>query len=362
MKNIAVVFGVGVLLLLASCSEKFNIAAPYKNISVINCFLDAADTAHYVRIQKAFLDQNTSAVTMAQVPDSSYYSSLNVCIKRFDFDYNYIDSIHLYRVDLNKEGYSKNSGTFFQYPNYAYKFTNALNDNYIYRVVVTNLATHNVDSSESPVINDVDNSEFRFLQIDDTTYTHGRLDFSNPSLGQTLLLTGSYTPNGNFSFKSMSSPAYVADVVFRFNWTDSDALHKVNTAKYYDYDLGYYVLRNNKIAYTVKHSDMFNALAVGMGKPANSYIYRLLGAVKLIVYLSTSDYYTYEQIGLTQGTGLTGSEVEPVYSNIKGADVLGLFTARASRTGTFAVTDATFDSLYYSKIINPACNLVGTKY
>src|SRR6185437_11084003 len=92
---------------ISSCSTKFNIAAPYKNITVIYGLMDETDTAHYIRIEKAFLDQNKSAVVMAQNPDSSFYpeSQLDVKMELIDPS-GTIDSIYsLSRVDLNNEGY-----------------------------------------------------------------------------------------------------------------------------------------------------------------------------------------------------------------------------------------------------------------
>src|ERR1700753_263242 len=108
MKKIVIPFITIALFALASCSDKFNVAAPYKNITVIYAYLDCQDTAHYVRIQKAFLDQSKSALTMSQSPDSSFYANINVVIKRYSIvDTSYLDSIHLTRVDLDNEGYPK---------------------------------------------------------------------------------------------------------------------------------------------------------------------------------------------------------------------------------------------------------------
>src|SRR6516164_7458325 len=95
------------LFLLPGCSEKFNVAAPYKNITVIYGYLDMKDTAHYIRIQKAFLDQNKSAVTMAQTSDSNFYANLNVTIAKVSFNGATQGVIQLNRVDLNNEGYPK---------------------------------------------------------------------------------------------------------------------------------------------------------------------------------------------------------------------------------------------------------------
>ncbi|MCC7244082.1 MAG: hypothetical protein IT269_00265, partial [Saprospiraceae bacterium] len=48
-------------LLVASCSNDFDVAAPWKEIPVVYGLLSPQDTAHYIRIEKAFLDASEGA-------------------------------------------------------------------------------------------------------------------------------------------------------------------------------------------------------------------------------------------------------------------------------------------------------------
>src|SRR5438552_1913003 len=93
--------------LLSSCSEDFEVSAPYKPITVIYGMMDIGDTAHYIRIQKAFLDEHKSALDMALDPDSNFYPSLEVHLKELNDTGRgalvFADEI-LPRVDLNNEG------------------------------------------------------------------------------------------------------------------------------------------------------------------------------------------------------------------------------------------------------------------
>src|ERR1700733_715755 len=126
-KPIFLFFALLFLIAGTGCTTKFKIAAPYENITVIYGFLDMNDTAHYIRVQKAFLDNSKSALTMSQSPDSSFYANINVRINRIDVTDSLLhDTIHLNRVDLNLEGYPKQPGVFFTAPNYAYKFKGLL--------------------------------------------------------------------------------------------------------------------------------------------------------------------------------------------------------------------------------------------
>ena len=352
------------LFSFSGCSTKFNVAAPYKNITVIYGLLDQSDTAHYIRIQKAFLDNNKSALSMAQTPDSNFYANLNVKIERINFLFGGAvhDTIHLNRVDLDLEGYPKQPGTFFNSPNYAYKFTNFLDPNYSYRIVVTNAATGEVDSAEAPVIVDANTSLFNVPQVDDSVFNRQGLDFHSVVISALDIVDfiGSYNPATTYNFYGQTTPAGVAEVVVRFNWVDSDITTHAKSTHYYDDDLGFQAVSQGVFDYKVNNVDLYSAVKAGMGTaPANTV--RLIDKCTLFAYLGTPDYYTYQQIAITAGTGLTGSEIEPIYTNIKGANVLGLFTSKGFRSGQIKITDLTVDSLIASPIL-AGTNLRGTAY
>ena len=350
------------LFSMAACSEKFNIAAPYKNITVINAFLDRADTAHYIRIQKAFLDQNKSALVMAKQYDSSFYKSINVRIDRISIAAtgNVFDTIHLNRVDLRQEGYQKASGVFFTDTNFAYKFKDVLNPNYLYRIVVTNLITGQVDSAIAPIIDDVTPGAFSVDVIDDSGVNHSGMDFSSTSSNQTFDINILYTPLAGFYFEYLNSPVYLAYPIIRFNWVDSSITTAAKTAHSYDFILGNNAMPTNAVTVSTKNLSLYSALASGMGT-APQFTVRLLDRSDIFVYITTLDYYHYQQASLTQGIGLTGNEIEPVYTNVKGPNALGLYTSRGMHTGKITITLATIDSILASPILTNA-HIVGTVY
>jgi hypothetical protein len=359
---VAIVAGMG-------CSTKFKIAAPYKNITVIYGYLDMNDTAHYIRVQKAFLDQSKSALTMAQTPDSSFYANINVRINRIDLNDSLVhDTIHLNRVDLGQEGYPKQQGVFFNTPNYAYKFKNLLDPNYIYRIVVTNQSTGQVDSSDAPVIDDRPNDinpasgtpYFTSPVFSDTS----RLGFASTLPNKYVDIFAVYTPPSNFNFEGISTPAVVAQLIIQFNWDDSDFTTHLKTPRSSDYDLGYqYLLTSTgtgQIDYQIPDVSLYIALSSALGlAPAN--VIRLLDVCNVYIYLGTQDFLSYQQNSLVQGTGLTGSEIEPVYTNVKGPDALGLYTSRGMQQGTMKYTFDTVDSLEISPLMQ-GTNIQGTVY
>jgi hypothetical protein len=348
------------IVVIAGCSTKFNIGAPYKNVTVVYGFLDASDTAHYIRIQKAFLSQNQSAITMAQTADSSFYANLDVRINRINAVTGaFYDTIHLNRVDLDLEGYPKQPGAFFTAPNYAYKFKNQLDSNYFYQLEITNLATGAIDSSDAvgAAVIDTSRSVFTINQLDVIGFNLGGMDFATTGANdQGVTIQGAYAPADPLE----ANPVSIVQAVITFNWYDSNVVTKTVTPNSYAYNLGYSNYGSNGIYYNPYNLTLYQALFTGMGvAPAN--IYRLLDRCDITVYASTNDFSLYEQAALTQGTGLTGSDIEPEYTNIKGANTLGLYTSRGFRTGLITITPDTIDSLIASPYMKPT-NIAGTIY
>ncbi|MCW3122597.1 MAG: hypothetical protein JWQ38_2089 [Flavipsychrobacter sp.] len=347
------------------CSTKFDVAAPYKNITVVYGLLDQKDTAHYIRIQKAFLDQNKSAVTMAKEADSNFFSNISVRIDRYSFDQTFKDSIHLYRVDLNNEGYPKEAGAFFTSPNYAYKFTNPLDPNYIYRIRVTHLSTGEVDSAEAPIIDDKP-VPFGFRPplyvyvLDDSSGNRAGLDFANTGSYSFVEIQGNYQAVENFTFQGIGSPVTFVQAVVRFHWIDSNIVTHSRVPQYYDYDAGYYNLQGNGFDYKIKDLSLYSALAAGMAT-APADVQRYMDRAEIFVFAGTHDFANYLAANQTQGTGLTGSEIEPIYTNIKGENTLGLFTSRATHSGFLTITNNTIDSLIASPIMSRA-KIKGVSY
>ncbi len=358
------------LSILPSCSEKFSVAAPYKSITIIYGLLDKGDTAHYIRVEKAFLDDNKSALVMAKDPDSSFFNNINVRIQKVSMAGVAIasDTIHLSRVDLNLEGYPKDSGTFFNSPNYAYKFKGVLNPNYIYRIIVNNSASGEVDSAETPIIDNTPTSAFYIYYLDDNT-NDPQFEFASTLQSQAITIPYRYIAPSNFSFTNYNGtvstvPAGVAQTFIRFNWVDSNTSTGQTVRRYSDFDLGFDELTpsNNQTYYnySVKNTAMYNALKSGMGAaPVN--IVRLMDRCELISYLGAPDFYNYIKISALQGTGLTGSEIQPSFTNIKGKNVLGLFSSRVMRKGAVTITPQTIYALETLDLVS-SLRIVGTVY
>lgn len=120
MKSLALLYSSFLILWVSvlSCTTDFELEADWQDIPVVYGFLSLQDTAHYIRVEKAFLQSGGDANQIAQIPDSLYYDAkVQVQLKRLTNGQLFT----LQRVDGAKEGYPRQGGTFASVPNILYK-------------------------------------------------------------------------------------------------------------------------------------------------------------------------------------------------------------------------------------------------
>lgn len=106
--------------IFTSCKNEVDIAADWKEIAVVYGLLNPTDDVQYLRIQRAFLDENIGAMKFADEPDSFYFDTLEVFISEYRNGLE-INSYKLERVDGNLIGLPKDSGAFQNKVNYLYR-------------------------------------------------------------------------------------------------------------------------------------------------------------------------------------------------------------------------------------------------
>lgn len=112
------------LLTQYSCSTKVDTIGLWKNIPVVYGVINNQDSVHYIRIERAYLPPNESALDVAQNPDSLYFDTSDVTITM-----SYINQVGdtilwptaFERVRLSDEGITRDSGIFVNDPAYVYK-------------------------------------------------------------------------------------------------------------------------------------------------------------------------------------------------------------------------------------------------
>lgn len=336
----------------SSCSDKFEVSAPYKDITVVYGLLNMNDSAYYIRIQKAFLDETKSAVDMAKETDSNFYASLEVTMVESDPKTLLVKNTYdLQRVNLDVEGFPKQSGAFFNSPNYAYKVIKPTPDFKFkeynaYSLRIKNTQTGRIDSSEN----------FMFVNSDSSIAAYG--GFYVPRFQAAYMpVTFARTTASGFNYSISGRTPLNARMIeghIIFHYTDSNAATGGSVKKTADYLFGTDVKEALKqFELKTENAAIVRFLASEIG-PAPAEISRYFDSCDIIIYAGSSEMFNYQQITQSQLGGLTGEQIKPIYTNMKGENVMGLIASRAVNTYYNApIDEETIDSMTKNEMLKP---------
>lgn len=107
------------------CNNEIEIAAEWTEIPIIYGLIDCNSEDHYIRIQRAYLDEKESALKFTNIPDSLYFDSLRVQLIEYT---NNRESAkwEMTKVNGNEIGLPKDEGLFSNDLNYLYFLKHAL--------------------------------------------------------------------------------------------------------------------------------------------------------------------------------------------------------------------------------------------
>jgi hypothetical protein len=305
---------------LTACSNEFDLTEDWKEITVVYGLLDQGQDVQYIRIEKAFLDPKTSAITIAQIADSLYYENITVQLQVFQANGTGGNAYQLQRVNAEDEGFTREDGVFATAPNYLYKFTEPINQNLTYRLVITRNDGEQI-KAETGICEDFDiTSPFdttialRFKPGAETIFrwnSKTNTRFFNTK----MLITIKESPDGN--------PNNV--VTKTLVWKIEDILKPNATGL---------------VRASVMGDEFYTFIA---SKLEPGYNRQLVG-IKLQVGAGAGDLLNYLEIGQVN-SGITGADVIPTYTNISG-DSYGVFSSRYYKNfGTYQIDGPTLDSL-----------------
>ncbi len=327
------------LFLFTACNKDFSVGADYKDITAVFTLLSQSDTAHYVKITKGYYDEKQDNLLLAQNSDSIYYNNLEVKMEEIS-NGTVVNIIPLTRVDLNLEGYQKDSGIFATTPNYAYKVKKPLNSSRTYRIKIKNLSSGKEIEGETNII---DTAQLRFQNPFINTQ---QLDFAVPF------------ELYNFAWNAPANAVFY-DITLRFWYEEINTNTLDTTYQYKDVPLIRNVLGSDggAVTATMKNTDFYLSLFSELGVPP-AYISRRVDTPDLMVLAGGQTLKTYIDATTAQG-GITYDQIKPNFTNLKGEDVLGIISTRAIRTMkqipfTKATTDSIRDGFYTKKL-----NIVG---
>jgi hypothetical protein len=323
------------LALLAACSTDFDITAPWKQIPVVYGILSPQDTAHYIRVEKAFLDQERSALEVAQIADSLYFDPTKVTVYLERASNN--QRAALTRVDGNLEGYVRDQGPFASQPNWLYKLPagalGGIEPGITYRLVIEETDGDVIARSQTTI---PDDDEFRY-----------RMPTS------LLVPTPSITifPSTEVHVEWQSDPnAVYFDLTFLIPYREYDASGN---------QIGDEQILEWRAARTIERTERggTNGTLVGeVDLPGRSFYqfladnlapvqgnYRIFRPITLRLDGGGKELQAFYQ-ALSANSGLTGAEFIPITSNIENG--IGVFTSKNTfLLSNVTISDKTLDSL-----------------
>jgi hypothetical protein len=305
-----------VTLLITSCSNDFDLVADWQNIPVVYGVLSPQDTAHYIRVERAFLDPNTSALVQAQIPDSIYYTDVQVNLQEISPAGSVIQTVALQKIDGNAEGYPKESGIFADSPNWLYKTKLPLQPANSYKLTVVNAADQTNVQATTPLvgnfditspISSYDNESFR-LNFEAGKATTIRWKKANNSTFYDIHINILYqeTP--------LANPGAVQNKML--TWKAATSIVPDN-------------LSDVSLTYDLQGDAFFNFLNNNLSK--NDDVCRKLVAFDCIVYAGADELQKYLTIG--NSSGITSGQEVPKYTNL--SQGRGIFTARNADKVTY---------------------------
>ena len=187
-----------IVFVAVSCDNELDTIEDYKDIPVVYGFISLSDTAQYIRVERAFVDESQSAFDLAQNPDSLYYMNATVELVRESTG----DRFPLEMVDGNMEGYVRDEGVFANQPNYLFKIRNS-----DISLIGGESYTLSIDRGDA-----FDLVEASTVLLDET-----RIKTPNPS--NSITLAFNYISENKFIWQS-SEAASIHDLYFRFNYRE----------------------------------------------------------------------------------------------------------------------------------------------
>lgn len=309
-------FAVTLIASFTACSNDFELTEGSVDIPIVYGTISVGDSATYIRVERAFVDEETSAYVLSKDPAKLYYDNVTVRIIHVKTG----KAHNLDKVDGNKEGYQREPGAFADAPNFLYKIKrSALNfiagDQYRLEIVKNdgNIITSATTTAIAPYKNE---------------------DLTNP--GPTALL--SFVNNLDFKLRWFGdSRGVIHDVTFVFNIKEEIG------GKITDKSVSWRAVKNyEKTEYAFKGREFYEFMQGAFDKDPS--IKRYFQNASIVLHSGGQEIRDYISIGQAN-LGITSSGEIPVYTNLSnGAQGLFSSTTRFSRTD-IGLAQVTLDSL-----------------
>jgi hypothetical protein len=317
---------------ITSCSNDFDLIDTKKEIPVVYGILSKQDTAHYIRIERAFADENVSAIDLAKNIDSLYYKDIVVQLISLKDNRTF----NMVQVDGNKEGYIRKSGNFVSAPNYLYKIKASeisLETNEVYKLLVKRKDGTVITEAQTVIVPSMELIENRTLigfPLKLSVFTGFSIVWSSQNVENAKMYDAKMLIE--FSEKPLDgSPDRTVELVW-----DIVKSYVPNPNN------GQLVIGTNTVAYKVNDGQAFYRFIAQNLENAKPAI-RKFQSVRFKIDAGGNELYEYINVG-NINTGITGTEVLPTYSNIKNG--FGILSSKNFLiTDKYLLSERSIDSL-----------------
>lgn len=312
--------------LLAGCKNDFDVMADYQDITVVYGLLNQNDTAHYIKINKAYLGEG-NAFLMADVADSVNYQAADISARLEEYNNSTLTNTFPLTRTVNE--IAKDTGLFASDANILYKTTATLNPQRTYKLVIDNNKTGKTISAITPMIDN--------------------LNVSNPQNNQQVNIIGNNFPF-TVKFKSAKN-ALVYSLNIRFYYNEVNTVTSEVVTKSIDWPFTNVKSSNanggEDILISLPADGFYQLLGANLGAPGAN-IERRTNRLEFIFYAGGEDLSTYLDVN---GPSNTLQQEKPEYTNIVGG--LGIFSCRYSTSRTnITLAPQALDSLINGRFTN----------
>lgn len=291
-----------------SCKNEVDITGQYQDMPIVYCLLNPNDSAHYVRIQKAYLVDG-NALTTAKVPDSLVYDPADLNVKVMAV--NTVNGQTMSTLNFAYQpGAVTDTGLFAPNGVMIYKAEAELNDLFEYRLQITNLKLNKQITAKTKLVSGL---VFKSPPPNNPSY---KVNF-NPTSGTGLTLRWLPANNG-----------YVYQPEIVFHWTEVDL---ATNAQSPDSMVWRLTPREGagqtgaEMEFPLPQNSFFRYMKDNV--PVKSGIKRVIGNVTFRIYVGTSELNNYVNVN-KPSIGLI--QEKPVYTNVTNG--LGIFSGRSTFT------------------------------
>lgn len=310
---------------LFSCSNEVDLTGEYKDTPIVYCLLNPKDTAHYIRIQKAFLVDGNVLQT-AKIPDSLTYNPSDLDVKIValsQVDSNLTDTITF----AYQPGAVTDTGLFAKEGIMLYKSTAELNVFAQYKLLIVNKKLNKKITSRTGLV---------YSFVFKTPSGSGVVNLNSTSLtGYTLRW-----------ISAVNGRIYQPEIVFRWREVPLSDPNSAGTPDSLVWRLTAKESTSNALGAEMDLNLPQNSFYryVGEHVPVKTGIKRVIGMLSFRFYVGTQELATYVDVN-KPSVGLI--QEKPVYTNITNG--LGIFSGRSLFVKDMSMGDPGKDTLIFGK-------------